>query len=43
MAGKLKDLVSKKSAGWVEGCVGGWMGEGSKSRFKDCLKQSKTM
>jgi hypothetical protein len=26
--------------GWVDGWVGGWMG-GSKSRFKDCLQQSK--
>jgi hypothetical protein len=27
--------------GWVDGWVGGWM-DGSKSRFKDCLQQSKT-
>jgi hypothetical protein len=26
--------------GWVDGWVGGWMG-GCKSRFKDCLQQSK--
>jgi hypothetical protein len=26
--------------GWVGGWVGGWM-DGSKSRFKDCLQQSK--
>jgi hypothetical protein len=26
--------------GWVGGWVGGWMG-GCKSRFKDCLQQSK--
>jgi hypothetical protein len=27
--------------GWVGGLMGGWM-DGSKSRFKDCLQQSKT-
>ena len=27
--------------GWVGGWMDGWMG-GSKSRFKDCLQQSKT-
>jgi hypothetical protein len=27
--------------GWVDGWVGGWVG-GCKSRFKDCLQQSKT-
>jgi hypothetical protein len=26
--------------GWVDGWVGGWVG-GCKSRFKDCLQQSK--
>jgi hypothetical protein len=26
--------------GWVDGWMGGWMG-GCKSRFKDCLQQSK--
>jgi hypothetical protein len=26
--------------GWVDGWVGGWVG-GRKSRFKDCLHQSK--
>ena len=26
--------------GWVGGWMGGWVG-GSKSRFKDCLQQSK--
>jgi hypothetical protein len=26
--------------GWMGGWVGGWMG-GCKSRFKDCLQQSK--
>ena len=26
--------------GWMGGWMGGWM-DGSKSRFKDCLQQSK--
>jgi hypothetical protein len=26
--------------GWMDGWVGGWM-DGCKSRFKDCLQQSK--
>jgi hypothetical protein len=26
--------------GWMDGWMGGWMG-GCKSRFKDCLQQSK--
>ena len=32
------------SAGWVDGWVDGWMGgwmDGSESRVKDCLQQSK--
>ena len=31
--------------GWMDGWVGGWMDgwmDGRKSRFKDCLQQSKT-
>ena len=35
-------FLCKKSLvlyGWVGGCVSGWM-DGSKSRFKDCLRQS---
>jgi hypothetical protein len=28
--------------GWVDGWVGGWVG-GCKSRFKDCLQQSKML
>jgi hypothetical protein len=27
--------------GWMDGWMGGWVG-GCKSRFKDCLQQSKT-
>ena len=34
----------KYSPGWMDGWVDGWMGgwmDGRKSRFKDCLQQSK--
>jgi hypothetical protein len=37
---------SFSSCSWVDGWVGGWMGGcigGSKSRFKDCLQQSKIL
>ena len=43
---EVKYQIKKYSPGWVGGWVGGrmdgWM-DGRKSRFKDCLQQSKTM
>ena len=33
--------AKEKSGGWVGGWVDGWLNGGCKSRFKNCLQQSK--